>query len=267
MFKYKERKMALPSSPSPIILFGVRGCDVKGIEVLDKVFKSKEVVDSYWEEKYGRSVIFGLKCNEMRNGCFCTWMNGGPLREEGMDVVMVEVKEGFVVEGRTTRGREVVEGLNLREPEEKEIKEKEEITKKVENESEEKVELKGVEKKLVELWEDSLWEEISERCIGCGVCTYLCPTCHCFDIQDEGEEEGERIRIWDSCMFKLFTQEAAGTNPRPTRRERVRGRVMHKFRYLVENIGEIGCTGCGRCVRECPVKIDVREVVEKIKEK
>ena len=104
-----------------------------------------------------------------------------------------------------------------------------------------------------------------EFCLGCGVCTFLCPTCHCFDILDEGDsEQGERIRIWDSCMFPLFTLHASGTNPRPGGKERMRQRIMHKFSYFLDNHDQPGCTGCGRCIRSCPVNLDIREVLEEI---
>ena len=101
-----------------------------------------------------------------------------------------------------------------------------------------------------------------ERCLACGACSFLCPTCHCFDIQDEVTAEGGvRFRCWDTCQFGEFTRMGAGHNPRPTQKERVRQRVSHKFKYLVEEFGRLGCTGCGRCVEACPVNIDIRSVL------
>ncbi len=110
-----------------------------------------------------------------------------------------------------------------------------------------------------------MWGDLTETCLGCGVCTYLCPTCHCFDICDEAATAaGERIRVWDSCQFPLFTQEASGANPRPSGKERFRQRIMHKFSYLPKERDMAGCVGCGRCVAECPVNLDIREVLEKL---
>jgi sulfhydrogenase subunit beta (sulfur reductase) len=126
----------------------------------------------------------------------------------------------------------------------------------------EPVDLAPLVERLDTMWESPFWEEIAQKCLNCAICSYLCPTCHCFDIQDEGNERtGRRIRIWDSCMFPLFTREASGHNPRANGADRVRQRVMHKFNYFVENLGEYGCVGCGRCVRECPVNVDIREVL------
>jgi sulfhydrogenase subunit beta (sulfur reductase) len=96
--------------------------------------------------------------------------------------------------------------------------------------------------------------------MGCGICTFLCPTCFCFDIVDEAQR-GERVRNWDTCMFRVYSQEASGHNPRPTKAERTRQRIMHKFAYWIDNINEIGCTGCGRCVQYCPVNLDIRHII------
>jgi len=121
----------------------------------------------------------------------------------------------------------------------------------------------GLKENLDEMYDDPFWDELHLRCLGCGVCTYLCPTCHCFDIVDEGNgAAGQRLRNWDTCQFALFTHHTSGHNPRPTGRERMRQRVMHKFNYFVSNFGDIACVGCGRCVRECPVNLDIRAVIE-----
>jgi ferredoxin len=128
-----------------------------------------------------------------------------------------------------------------------------------------KARTEGLPEKLTHLFDHPVWERIHETCIGCGTCTYLCPTCHCFDISDEkfGSDQA-RVRLWDSCMYTLFTLHASGHNPRPTGKERMRQRVMHKFNYTVKNWGDIFCVGCGRCVRDCPVNLDIREVVNEL---
>jgi ferredoxin len=134
-----------------------------------------------------------------------------------------------------------------------------------------------LEKKLDD-FDASFWQTIHIKCLGCGVCTYFCPTCHCFDLTDEtkttpyvssasstdNKAQGRRIRTWDSCMFPLFTRHASGHNPRPTLKERMRQRIMHKFNYTVKNYSEIFCVGCGRCVVNCPVNLDIRNVLKEI---
>ena len=116
----------------------------------------------------------------------------------------------------------------------------------------------------IELYKAPFWEEVAFACINCGTCTYVCPTCWCFDIQDENHgKAGMRIRNWDSCMFPLFTLHGSGHNPRGTKLHRVRQRFMHKLKYYVDKYDSgIQCVGCGRCVRLCPVNIDIRRVCD-----
>jgi sulfhydrogenase subunit beta (sulfur reductase) len=110
-----------------------------------------------------------------------------------------------------------------------------------------------------------VWEDLSLACVNCGACTFVCPTCHCFDITDETRKgKGARLRVWDTCQFCLYSQHASGHNPRQTSVSRFRNRAMDKFKYTVDMIGEVSCVGCGRCIRECPAGIDIRETVEKL---
>ena len=127
---------------------------------------------------------------------------------------------------------------------------------------------KKIPAKLKDLFEADLWDDEAMSCIRCGICTYLCPTCHCFDINDEitshSPLEGKRVRTWDNCQFPDFTMHSSGHNPRPDKASRLRQRIMHKFNYFVHNFGEIACVGCGRCVSYCPVNIDIREIISDI---
>jgi len=116
-------------------------------------------------------------------------------------------------------------------------------------------------------FESPLWQEWGLACLGCGACTHVCPTCHCFDLQDEAtRREAVRLRNWDSCAMALFTAHAGGHNPRPTQTERRRQRVMHKFRYFPERFGLLACTGCGRCGRLCPAAVSIGEACREIAE-
>ena len=127
------------------------------------------------------------------------------------------------------------------------------------------VDLQKVKTWLEGHFEDPLWEEVATRCAGCGACAFLCPACHCFDIVDEGTPgEGTRRKNWDACGFGKFTHHASGHNPRDLQPKWYRNRFMHKFKYYDDKFGQTLCTGCGRCVRACPVGIDIREILEKI---
>ena len=121
-------------------------------------------------------------------------------------------------------------------------------------ELEQKFELENVKAWLDESFESEFWAEDSFRCLGCGTCTYLCPTCHCFDIVDESTwNRGQRRRNWDCCSFAQFTRHASGHNPRPIQETRYRQRLMHKFKYFPERFGRVACVGCGRCLKNCGV--------------
>jgi ferredoxin len=122
----------------------------------------------------------------------------------------------------------------------------------------------NIEKKLDMIFESTYWEENARKCIGCGVCTFLCPTCHCFDIHDEtntASNHGARIRVWDSCMYPEYTKQASGYNPRPTRMNRLRNRIYHKFNYIPKQYQVFGCVGCGRCIEKCPMAIDIIDII------
>jgi ferredoxin len=130
--------------------------------------------------------------------------------------------------------------------------------------------LEGVPAKLKRMFESPFWDDESRSCIRCGICTYLCPTCHCFDINDEVARsqplEGARVRTWDTCQFPDFTMHSSGHNPRGDKASRLRQRIMHKFQYFVERYQDYQCTGCGRCITECPVGIDIVDVLAKVSE-
>ena len=121
-----------------------------------------------------------------------------------------------------------------------------------------------LDKKLSKMFEHPIWDKITKGCIGCGTCTFVCPTCYCFDIDNENYgAEGCKYRCWDSCMFSDYTRMAGGANPRPTKKERLRNRYMHKLSYFNERYGETLCVGCGRCIENCPAHLDISEFIEK----
>ena len=243
------------------VLFGIRPCDARGLLLLDKVFGG-DCRDPYYVGKRANTVVVSLGCDDPNPSCFCLSMGGGPCSKEGSDLFLLDVGDRYVAEGVNEKSA----ALLADETFEKLDEETAALTEKVKRASGASMHPVVLKEKLVEqlerLFNDPVWKDLTESCLGCGICTYLCPTCHCFDLCDEAAgTTGERIRVWDSCQFPLFTQQASGFNPRPTVKERFRQRIMHKFSYLPETQTMPGCVGCGRCVTECPVNLDIREVV------
>ncbi len=275
LYEYDKQGIRVPEKEigKPIAVWGMRGCDSRSLLMLNKVFGSaiqmpedEKFQDPYWKEKYDSSLIFGSACNTPLSTCFCNWFGGGPHSREGMDVFVVDAGDSFLMEPVTGKGSNFLRELTcFADSTEKD----EAVAKKLASDAESSMaapmEVTDLGERLNDLFEEAVWEEISAKCINCGACTFSCPTCHCYDIQDEGKgSRGKRIRVWDSCMFPIFTMEASGHNPRALSSQRVRQRVMHKYSYFPEKYGEFLCTGCGRCVTACPVNLDIREVLKTI---
>jgi ferredoxin len=263
-------EMKEPGDPPKTILFGVRPCDVKSILALDPVFEGK-FLDTYYLEKRKNTVIIGLSCSTILSTCFCTAFNSGPCDGKGADLMFTELGDKYYVEVNTEKGSSLVEAYSQyfsKGDTDKLAKAKEEQAKKLEGQFTRKVDLEGVKQVLDENFELPYWDKVFKKCLGCGICTYVCPTCHCFDIFDyvTGEFTGDRFRCWDSCMFPDFTLMAGGHNPRPSRKERVRNRFMHKLKYHLDRYNLDGCVGCGRCISKCPVNIDITQIIKDLKE-
>ena len=250
------------AAPEKRVLFGVRPCDARALWLLDKVFLD-EPQDVYYKQKRDNTVVVSAACLNPDTTCFCTSVGGGPAGREGSDVLLFDLGEAFLLEPVSERGEAFLDAFSrlTKDATKKQMAEKDQMAQEAASRME-KIALDGIAEKLAEAFDSDLWEAPSQKCLGCGICTYLCPTCHCFDVTDETlKGNGRRLRTWDSCMYSLFTLHASGHNPRPSQKERVRQRFMHKFSYAVENQGELFCVGCGRCIVNCPVNLDVREVI------
>jgi ferredoxin len=244
-------------------ILGARPCDIQAISILDEIFLGKDYTDVYFLQKRKLTTIMGFSCNHPLSTCFCSSTGGSPFFREGADLFFIDLEEAFLVELLTEKGMAFQKNRFFKEADPKDISLAKEIEEKASTKGDASVPIERIEKRLHLMMESPFWDRVHEKCMGCRICTYLCPTCHCFDIVDEAlNNRGHRVRNWDSCLSSLYSQETSGHNPRPSGRERTRQRLMHKFNYFPKNFGRVACVGCGRCILYCPVNFDIRQAIE-----
>ncbi|MFH1859848.1 MAG: 4Fe-4S dicluster domain-containing protein [bacterium] len=248
------------------VIFGCRPCDAKGFSLLDKLFNWGEYKDESYFTRRAQTTIISIACINPQSTCFCnSFKDGGVASKIGSDLLLTPIGDKYLVEIVTEKGQKILEESKYFEPAtEENIALKQGVEKSANEKMTKRLELDIIKKNLDTAFESSYWDTAHLPCLKCNACTFVCPTCYCFDISEcqNGYTEGERNRTWDSCMSEPFTRMAGGVNPRLDPKRRFRQRFMHKFRYHVDNFNEHLCTGCGRCIKYCPVGVDIREVLE-----
>ena len=259
-----EQEQVLPDRQQ--VIFGLRPCDAHGLAAIDALFLEQDPPDLYYGHHRERTTLVGMACSQMWQGCFCDSVGGAPDDSTYLDVLLREMDGGYVVEPVTDKGAALLKGLSLKERERKpSFAEKTRFLKDAEPVP---VTPSQAWRSLFE--DDRLWMRHGERCLSCRICTYVCPTCRCFDVADRvvAERAGvtyiERIRAWDACTSTNYRRAAGGHNSRPTKPGRIRNRFFCKFCYYPEDFGPLGCVGCGRCIASCPVDIDITEVMRDV---
>jgi ferredoxin len=248
----------------PFVVFGLRACDAASLNLLDKVFLS-EPVDSFYQERRQNGIVITTSCSAPEETCFCEVFDINAANPGG-DVTTWLIGEDLYWKSNSEKGDMLtgkVSGL-FAPAEVKAVSEEQNRIKEILGKLPFKdIKLKGLRAEaLLEKFESKQWEKLHHSCIACGTCTFICPTCHCYDVQDfDTGSEIRRLRCWDSCMNSDFTQMAHG-NPRPTSLERFRQRYMHKLIYFPDSNGAYACVGCGRCVRNCPVSMNIVKVIK-----
>lgn len=247
------------------VVFGMKACDLKGVEVLDRVFLS-EPIDTFYAARRDHGTIVALACHEPEESCFCK-VFGVDAASPAADVATWMIEGELYWKALTEKGEVLtasVRELLADAAEEKVEEEKEAIHKIVEKLPYMNLSLEGWGGDvLTEKFDSPLWEELYKPCLACGTCTFVCPTCQCYDIKDYTTSNGvSRYRCWDSCMYSDFTMMAHGNN-RTSQMQRFRQRFMHKLVYYpANNDGMFSCVGCGRCVEKCPAALNIVKVIK-----
>lgn len=253
------------------VVFGVRSCDVQSFSILDKVFLS-EPVDTYYKTRREHGIIVSVACAKPAHTCFCQQFGIDPTQSGG-DIQTWLTDEFIYFEALSEKGKSLLDKLENQNfgiddvSDSKPVEIQIEQTKKLLQELPISFPNKDIfdEKNLLKIFDSPLWKPLSESCLACGTCTFVCPTCQCYDIRDFDTGNGvKRFRCWDSCMYSDFTKMAHG-NPRTSQLERFRQRFMHKLVYFpANNDGIMGCVGCGRCLQKCPISMNIVKVAKSL---
>lgn len=264
-FKVQGKQIEIMDDRDPVepfVVFGVRACDCRSFELLDNVFLHTQPVDTFYQQRRGKGLIITMACAAPEETCFCTAFGIDPADPAG-DITAWEADDCLYFRGNTEKGIALLDRLPLEAGEEAEVQQAQEkircIALPFGNLS-----LAGFDKEhMLTLFNSPKWKALSESCIGCGTCTFVCPTCQCYDIREFSHGGNvQRFRCWDSCMYSDFTQMSAG-QPRQTQMERFRQRFMHKLVYYpANNGGEYSCVGCGRCLQKCPIHMNIVKVIK-----
>jgi sulfhydrogenase subunit beta (sulfur reductase) len=251
------------------VLIGVRPCDIAAMAKFDKVF-DEQYDDPHYKERRKNTVIIGMTCDKKTDDyCFCTVMNAGPDTDSGYDLLMTDIGDSYFFRSGSKEGERLLAKSYFKDASAKDKQERADRIAEVKKdlEARNKIDLTNIKEILGKNYDSKVWDEYGKRCVTCGACSMVCPTCHCFTILEKtnvGQTEGKRVRIWDSCHYDKFATMAGGLNIRPEKVSRFKHRIYDKFYYPFISYGEAFCVGCGRCIRHCQCEVDIRDALKEV---
>ena len=256
----------------PMAFIGVRACELRAIAIQDRVFLEGQQVDPVYASRRAGAFLVAVNCGTAAGTCFCVSMQAGPKAESGFDLALTELMDGgrheFLVEAGTSRGADVLAEVASRAADGADARAAAQVTERTAASMGRQLDTRGIKDLLYDNFDHPRWDDVASRCLTCGNCTMVCPTCFCFSITDVNDLAGtqaEQQRSWDSC-FTMDHSYVHGGSVRASSRSRYRQWMTHKLATWIDQFGTSGCVGCGRCITWCPVGIDITEEAAAIRD-
>lgn len=250
-----------------LTILGARGCDLEGLEILDRVFSEDDFQDPFYIANREKTLIIGADCTDCGETCFCTLVKGQPYPVKLFDINLCPLENGFGIEIGTDKGKKLIEKYSdlfigttkaSLEGKEKNRKKVKDLLAKKNRDYQIKLDLSEIHKRNLE---NKIWKTLTKDCVECSACNFICPTCSCFLLLDqEAGKNSERYKIWDACLKTGYAKVAGGANPRGKLYQRLQNRYQCKFDYSFDRLARFTCVGCGRCIDGCAGKIDMRKI-------
>jgi len=264
MFTFKNDDVTDNKNIPGYAIFGARPCDLEALRVMNVVYSTGKYADPFFHRRFEANFLIAIGCKNTKPECFCQEIGVDKEFSDFCDVMLSDNGDSYSVEYLSKKGKQELDGYLGCQGDGSPDNICRNITISCqENRPPDNRLALDVDRDDADYFDIIDWVKVTEACKGCGICTYICPTCYCFDFKDVSKKGiAERYKCWDSCMYPKFTLHASGHNPRENRYERYRQRVLHKYKYVPNNFdGFVACTGCGRCVRSCPVGVNIKNIL------